>query len=166
MMGDKRKVFKSVVWIGFSIYILLLIKLILLKDPQHFFIELKHLSKDNIEKGESNLILIPFQTTWVCLSGEKGLWGGIANIGGNLFGFVPMGILLPLLFSRLGTAIKVIATIFLISLCFELTQFFTGVGYCDIDDLIQNTLGGAIGFWVYNKWIRNRYSTSTKAAQE
>lgn len=162
----QNRVPQSIIWIAFIVYMLLLVKFILLKDLSSFLSHLKNPSISNIKEGKSNLILVPFQTTWVCLKLEKGFWNALQNIGGNLLGFVPIGSMLPLLFLKLNTAKKAIATVFIISFCFELTQFFTGVGYCDIDDLIQNTLGGAIGFWVYNKWLKDIYSTSTKAAQE
>lgn len=108
---------------------------------------------ENIRNGKDHLILVPFQTTWVCLSGQKGLEVGFENIAGNLLGFVLMGFLLPILFAYLHTRKRVITTVFTISLLLELTQLLTGVGYCDIDDLIQNTLGGLIGYWLYQKFV-------------
>lgn len=128
----------------------------MLKTPRYFLQHVKHFGKGNIKAGENNLIWIPFHTTWSCLSGQRTLWDAVANIGGNLLGFVPMGIMLPILFRQLNTGKKIMAAIFIVSACFELTQFIIGVGYCDIDDLIQNTLGGAMGFWMYKKWIKEK----------
>ncbi|MBZ6006972.1 VanZ family protein [Paraclostridium bifermentans] len=44
---------------------------------------------------------------------------------------------------------KKILTIFGVSLLFEVTQFIFGLGASDITDLINNTLGGAIGILIY-----------------
>lgn len=37
----------------------------------------------------------------------------------------------------------------LFSLCVELLQLVAKVGVFDVDDLILNTLGGLMGFWIY-----------------
>ncbi|MEN2256314.1 VanZ family protein (plasmid) [Paraclostridium benzoelyticum] len=44
---------------------------------------------------------------------------------------------------------KKILPIFGVSLLFEITQFIFGLGASDITDLINNTLGGAIGILIY-----------------
>ncbi|MET0638156.1 MAG: VanZ family protein [Chitinophagaceae bacterium] len=71
------------------------------------------------------------------------------NIGGNILGFVPLGFLFPLLLFRSGKAWKTLLLVFAISLFFELTQYYTGRGVFDVDDLLLNTTGGLIGFLVY-----------------
>ena len=68
------------------------------------------------------------------------------NLGGNLLGFMPLGIFMPLLFKRLRSFAAVIAVIFAISLAYEIIQLCTGLGVFDVDDLILNTAGGIIGF--------------------
>lgn len=70
------------------------------------------------------------------------------NLGGNIFGFAPLGILLPLLFFRMRNFFRLTAMIFLISFCFETTQLLTGLGVFDVDDLLLNTLGGILGYLV------------------
>ena len=64
--------------------------------------------------------------------------------------FVPVGILLPIAYPRLNTCAKVVGTGALISLAIELVQlpFYTRV--TDINDLMLNTLGVAIGYGVYS----------------
>ena len=71
------------------------------------------------------------------------------NLGGNLFGFVPLGIFLPLLFKRFKSFAAVIAVVFAVSLAYEMIQLCTGLGMFDVDDLILNTAGGIIGFIVH-----------------
>ena len=62
---------------------------------------------------------------------------------GNIIWFVPFGFLLKRL-TRM-TAGKIIFLGFLLSLFIETTQFIFGTGVSEIDDLLLNTLGAAIG---------------------
>ena len=71
------------------------------------------------------------------------------NIGGNIIGFIPFGILLPVLFLSLRKIWKTVFTVFCISLLFETTQLLTGLGVFDVDDLILNTAGGLLGYIIY-----------------
>ena len=72
----------------------------------------------------------------------------IINLLGNIIGFIPFGILLPLLLKRARTFKRfffyAISGIVLI----ELIQLFTLRGSCDIDDLILNMLGSFIGYTI------------------
>ena len=90
--------------------------------------------------------LIPFST-----------WGDSAQAKAyvleNILMFLPLGILLGCIgdknkkktdrWRRTG---KVIAVCFLLSCVLEGMQFVTGRGYCQIDDVIMNTLGGTVGY--------------------
>ncbi|MDR0905895.1 MAG: VanZ family protein [Oscillospiraceae bacterium] len=71
----------------------------------------------------------------------------VRNILGNIVLFVPLGVLLPLLWRRF-TPVKTVIVGAALSLAIEVTQFFTGRG-TDIDDLILNTLGTLCGCCVY-----------------
>jgi glycopeptide antibiotics resistance protein len=70
---------------------------------------------------------------------------------GNLAAFMPLGILLPLI-TRRRSLWQVIASGAALSAAVELAQLaisaFLGFGYrtADIDDLILNTIGAAMGF--------------------
>lgn len=66
---------------------------------------------------------------------------GIVNIVGNVALFVPTGLLAGLLF-RPRRAAFLLAPV--LSTCIEITQSYAGLS-ADIDDIILNTLGGAIG---------------------
>ena len=72
----------------------------------------------------------------------------IINLLGNIIGFIPFGILLPLLLKRARTFKRfffyAISGIVLI----ELIQLFTLRGSFDIDDLILNMLGSLIGYMI------------------
>lgn len=65
----------------------------------------------------------------------------------NIMLFVPMGYLLPYVFSwfRAKATIRPVAACFVISLVTENMQLIFRRGLYDLDDLISNTLGGFIG---------------------
>lgn len=80
----------------------------------------------------------------------------IVNILGNIFVFAPFGYLVPCLLYGTGgdkeSGIGLIGTLVIscsFSLAVELLQLFTRVGVFDVDDIIMNTMGGAIGYLIY-----------------
>ena len=71
------------------------------------------------------------------------------NIGGNILGFVPLGCLLPRLdpfFRKMG---RTVLTGMMLSAGVEAAQLITRIGSCDIDDVILNTVGTALGYIIY-----------------
>lgn len=66
----------------------------------------------------------------------------------NVILFVPFGLFLPLLYKKYHHIKTVLLTGFLLSLSVELIQMF-GWGSTDINDLITNTVGACLGYWVY-----------------
>ncbi len=82
----------------------------------------------------------------------------LLNFIGNTAMFVPIGVIFPLVYQQLNTPAKAIAAGAAFSLCIELLQlpFYDRVS--DIDDLLMNTLGYAIGYGLYRLtlWIVRR----------
>lgn len=77
---------------------------------------------------------------------------------GNILLFIPLGIGLTLYFSDVQKCFKkTISIVLLVTISIESMQFVFGVllGYVyrstDIDDIILNTLGGLIGYWIIFK---------------
>ena len=66
----------------------------------------------------------------------------------NVILFIPLGFFLPLLYKKYHCMKTVALTGFLFSLAVEFVQMFDW-GSSDINDLITNTVGACIGFWVY-----------------
>jgi glycopeptide antibiotics resistance protein len=65
---------------------------------------------------------------------------------------LPLGVYLPLLYTRLRKAYSIFAVLlicFLVSVGIELLQLATSYRSADIDDVILNTLGGCTGFIIY-----------------
>ena len=73
----------------------------------------------------------------------------IWNVMGNAAMFIPSGIVLPVVYRKLDTFWKVIAAGIGISLCIEILQLPFASRASDIDDIIVNTLGVAVGYGVY-----------------
>lgn len=66
----------------------------------------------------------------------------------NIVLFVPFGFFLPLLYKKYYHIKTVVLTGFLFSLSVEIVQMF-GWGSTDINDLITNTVGACLGYFVY-----------------
>lgn len=43
---------------------------------------------------------------------------------------------------------KIVAAAFMLSVCCEVLQYFTGRGMADVNDILFNTLGAAVGVWL------------------
>lgn len=67
------------------------------------------------------------------------------NLFGNIAMFIPIGIVWPVCFKKLNTVGKTVLAGFGFSLCIEITQLLFYERSSDIDDLILNTAGAAIG---------------------
>ena len=70
------------------------------------------------------------------------------NLGGNIVAFVPFGLFLPMLMRR-NSGWGVVLAGFLTSCLVEIIQLVSGLGTCDVDDIILNTLGVVVGLICY-----------------
>ena len=73
----------------------------------------------------------------------------LLNVMGNTAMFIPIGVILPIIYKKLNTFWKVIGVGALISLCIEIIQLPFFERTSDVDDLLLNTLGVAIGCLIY-----------------
>lgn len=102
----------------------------------------------------TQLNLIPFRTLRLFAdllnSGVRShITIAVINLGGNIIMFIPLGFLLPKVFPKLSSLLRVLLTTAIIITAVEIIQLFTLVGSCDIDDLILNVVGSAIGYWFH-----------------
>ena len=72
---------------------------------------------------------------------EMGYWNNIIQ---NILLFVPLGFLI-------GGKRGIIAGL-LLSIGIELTQYIAVLGYCELDDVLNNTIGTAIGSLLFKKF--------------
>ena len=71
------------------------------------------------------------------------------NIIGNISMFIPTGIIMPILYRRLDHFWKVLLAGAGLSFAIEMIQLLFPGSVTDIDDLILNTAGAAIGYGIY-----------------
>lgn len=146
----KNKVLRTCISFLFVVYLLALIKLVLIKQPgelkTHFIDEYNlALLKTNISGGN----YIPFSTVKYYITGTDKSKYSKENLFGNIALFLPCGIFLPLLFGKMRHFQNLLFTSFLISLSFEFVQLITVLGTFDVDDIILNVFGTAIGYTLY-----------------
>ena len=79
----------------------------------------------------------------------------------NILLYYPLGYLLPILFPKLKPK-HVILIGCLCSIATEATQYLLKMGWCETDDVIHNTLGTAIGVWVW-LWQSKRLKAQRSA---
>lgn len=72
---------------------------------------------------------------------EMGYWNNIIQ---NILLFIPLGFLI-------GGKRGIIAGV-LLSIGIELTQYIAVLGYCELDDVLNNTIGTAIGSLLFKKF--------------
>ena len=73
----------------------------------------------------------------------------LINIWGNVAMGIPLGFAVPLLFPSMQRPERTIILAFLASLLAETFQLILRVGCFDVDDLLLNTIGGAIGYLMF-----------------
>lgn len=140
-MERRRKIEK---WI-FAAYCLALLWLLLLRRIPAGSVQMR-------------LNLQPLDTLrrfwWLLCHGKQGrqLAVALANLLGNVLVFVPMGVLLPELFEKLRRFSLFFAMVLTIVLAVELCQLVTGLGVCDVDDVLLNLLGALLGYLVWKAW--------------
>ncbi len=104
---------------------------------------------DHLRQMAVSYNLIPFHTLrhyCYLLTLDAHRTHAIVNLVGNVVMFLPLGALLPLVFPRLQKLWKTCLVTLLIMYLVETAQILTLTGFFDVDDLILNLLGAAIGY--------------------
>lgn len=131
----------ALLWVGLIGYLLLLLKVILFKfDPD----TIVSILNDRDELPFTRVNLVPFQSIrFYLFSGRVSTAIAVRNLAGNILAFVPIGIFIPLLRRSLSLGSTFLVG-FGLSAAIELTQYVTGLGSCDIDDIILNVFGAML----------------------
>jgi len=94
-------------------------------------------------------------------------WYYIEGILLNILLFVPVGYLVPSLFSGMRKWWRILLFACCFSLLIEMLQLITRRGMADIDDIINNTIGAAIGYTVYVfLYRRNRKASDSRPRRD
>lgn len=141
---------RKILWGGFAAYILVMLWLLFIRwrgvVVEDYWTQL--LDRVN---------LIPFSSIGSMLRTLRYnprpdvLWVVVYNLGGNIVMFVPLGFFLRALFPRLRSFGNCMGAVALIMTAVELTQLVTLRGFCEVDDLLLNLLGAAIGWAIAKK---------------
>lgn len=79
---------------------------------------------------------------------ETGLWAFLYPVLGNIIWFMPLGFFLPWLWKGIGGK-KTLLIGSVASLCIEIAQWLLQSGISDVDDVIFNSLGALLGWWLF-----------------
>jgi glycopeptide antibiotics resistance protein len=150
IVNKEQQIRRSLNILVFILYTVVLINLVLIKGPlfYQFVSPYGHHLSHHVNPTHKAYNLVPFHTIKIYVSNDT--WNSIydkcANLSGNIAVFSPFGFLLPLVFRRFAKFRYTFLATVLLSSSFEFLQFFSHTGFCDVDDVILNSLGGVIGF--------------------
>lgn len=71
------------------------------------------------------------------------------NLFGNILGFIPYGMILPVILPKMRQGFLVVLSGLMLSLGVEVLQLVTGAGCFDVDDLLLNSLGAFVGYLIF-----------------
>lgn len=136
----RKKTFKEIIYLIFIIYLVALI---------YFLFFSEKLGRGNLSNN-IGINLKPFNEIKRYMNNKSQIGDitSILNIYGNVFLFIPYGIMMPLMQKKR----KIIKTTFytmIFSIIIEFLQYIFKVGIFDIDDIILNTIGGFLGYIIY-----------------
>lgn len=137
----------------FAIYILVVIKVIIFKYPWEELLAMAAAWRRGvILRGLGTANFTPFKTIKMYIDYAYKL-NSVENLAGNILVFVPFGFLFPMVAREGERFLVMLLNAFVFVLGIEVFQLFSAFGAFDVDDLLLNCLGAALGFGVY-KLIR------------
>lgn len=139
----KQNKFKLFWWINFLIYISILIYKVFIKAYGNYY-------RVPMKYRDYNLTLFRSIKRFTQAFDHYSFEVCFYNIYGNILAFMPIGFLLPFLYSKLKF-LNVLIIGFVMSLGIEVCQYITYLGTFDVDDLLLNTIGVVLGY-VFNKF--------------
>ena len=139
--STKRKIrFLSVLL--FILYVLLLV---------YFLFFSEEYGRVTAEERVYRYNLVPFveiRRFWIYRK-QLGMFALITNLFGNVAGFLPFGFMLPVISGKMRSGWMIVLSGFGLSVAVEVIQLITKVGCFDVDDMILNTAGAAIGYLLF-----------------
>jgi glycopeptide antibiotics resistance protein len=143
-------IFKNKKWV-IAIAYALFVLYIFIAAALLFFSPYRQAAYEINSAGTNPYNIIPFKTisNYIQASSHinQEIW--ISNLFGNVLAFLPLGFFLPLLFKRYKGILRTTGAVLLATLAVEVLQYMTRVGSFDVDDIILNTVGGAIGYMLF-----------------
>ena len=132
------------------IYLLLLVRVILFKYPLTMILAILKSNEISLLKLRlANSNFVPLKTIFYYLFVNRNAAISLRNLLGNIIAFLPLGFLLPVVFSRITKFRVILLSSLALSLTFEVIQLLTGIGDFDVDDILLNMLGSMCGYVLY-----------------
>ncbi len=113
-----------------------------------------------------NLVLFEEIRRFIIYRDQVSVGAVLLNLFGNLIVFVPLGFLIPLWTKKTPGLFTMALYSLLFSLLIETIQLFSRVGVFDVDDLFLNTVGGIIGWLLYQIGLRIYWRIKKKKGKE
>lgn len=139
-------------------FILLVLYLVLLT---YFLFFAEAMGRNPDARADYSYNLVPFKEIrrFIVYRSVLGYKAVFLNIVGNVVAFMPFGFILPEVWDQLNRWYTITLMGFIFSLCIETAQLVGRVGSFDVDDLLLNTVGALIGYFVFviAKGVWNRY---------
>lgn len=154
-MNTSPRIIRVGITLLFILYLFILVKIILFKlqviDPvflwSQLYSSLSHpgLVYQRLLTGN----LVPFREitrTMELMTGHS-----LFNLIGNVAIFVPFGMFIGIMLQKKGiSALAALRYAFLMSLFLEGAQLLLRIGQFDVDDLLLNTFGGLLGYFIFS----------------
>lgn len=139
MKNETKRKIRRMGLLLFVIYVLLLIYFLFFSEAYGRVAEAEREYRYNLTP------FVEIRRFWVYRD-QVGLFAFFTNIFGNVIGFIPLGFILPIICRSWRNGFLIILSGFGLSLCVETIQLITKVGCFDVDDMILNTVGAAVGY--------------------
>jgi len=146
-----KEPFRTWLAVGTLLYTIFLVKVILLKGRLFFWVvPASRYYKRHMQNGTYHgYNLVPFRTVRYFLSDDVTFVSAFYNLAGNIALLVPFGFLLSMTLREKARFTTILLVTAFLSIFFELYQLISHTGQCDVDDVLLNTTGGAIGFLLF-----------------
>ena len=156
-----NKIIRQITWLLFGFYSfislwnLLFVRIIdriinYISFNRYFRFPQNHNGFFDMEVWKINSNIIPFKNTFSYINGSNNFNLDIIlnNTIGNILIFLPLGIFLPILFKKYNMLSQVFIGSIIISFSIEILQFIIQIGQFDVDDILLNTIGTVIGYFI------------------
>lgn len=156
MKRDYRKILRICSKVMFGVYIICL---------TYFLFFAESMGRDFESRSyHYNLELFKEIGRFIKYRHVLGLQAVLLNLVGNVVAFIPFGFFLPILHHKCRSLLRTVFFSFELSLAVETIQLVSKVGSFDVDDLLLNTIGGALGclIFLWMNRIRRTYETKEK----
>lgn len=135
--------------IFFTVYLLVLIKLIVFKYPYRQLVEIAASWKSEVVfEGLGTANFVPLKTIKMYIKYSDRL-NSFENLAGNILAFIPFGMLYPFMNTKKKGFLYMALSALLLIAGIELFQLISAFGAFDVDDIILNFAGAALGYAVY-----------------